>query len=308
MSVMRLYQRTALSLEPPTPLVRPHLREPARPVAPARRQIRTNCGSTRKKESKRLANTLRAHRKRLERMLATPAACAAPAKEEDFIRGLADQVWQLQNTLAGMQRTYSGSSSSSSDSDDGPLAGSTQMHRIFARPNDASFVTSSGVGSSSRAQLRHADAALQMSRQLTLGAPCWKEVPATHFCSEQHAASGPVVARPAAQEPAAAAMSAAAASPAHHDAAGTVLVCQGKGCKAAGSVGVLQAMRAASSAHVGVQVVPCKCMGRCKKGTAVQMKPAAAASAVAAPGSNGATTYTQVSPSSAAHLLRQHFG
>lgn len=54
--------------------------------------------------------------------------------------------------------------------------------------------------------------------------------------------------------------------------AARVAVCQGKSCAKRGAVELLQQATSATSGVPGVQVAPCKCLGKCKQGPAVRVR------------------------------------
>ncbi|KAF6259412.1 hypothetical protein COO60DRAFT_1513245 [Scenedesmus sp. NREL 46B-D3] len=74
--------------------------------------------------------------------------------------------------------------------------------------------------------------------------------------------------------------------PEQHNATGRILVCQGKACMNKGALGVLQAASHAAAASPGIEVLPCKCLGKCKQGPALRMRTQ----------QPGCTLMTQVSP------------
>ncbi len=80
---------------------------------------------------------------------------------------------------------------------------------------------------------------------------------------------------------------------------GRVLVCQGGKCQAKGALGVLQAVSAvAAGADSAVQVLPCKCLGKCKEGAVVRVKQDGVAKCA---------VYTQLEPAHVPGILDSHF-
>ena len=88
--------------------------------------------------------------------------------------------------------------------------------------------------------------------------------------------------------------------PAAYEAAGRVLVCQGKACTARGGQAVLAAAAHAAAASPGIEVVPCKCMGRCKQGPALRLRSPQATPSCA--------MLTQVAPLEVPEALDTFFG
>lgn len=78
---------------------------------------------------------------------------------------------------------------------------------------------------------------------------------------------------------------------------GRVLVCQGSKCQREGALGVLQTVSALTRASDGIDVLPCKCLGKCKQGAAMSVKKEGSRPAV----------YTQVKPSEVQSMLSSNF-
>ncbi|KAJ9519104.1 hypothetical protein QJQ45_007664 [Haematococcus lacustris] len=87
-------------------------------------------------------------------------------------------------------------------------------------------------------------------------------------------------------------------APRSYEQEGRVLVCQGSKCRAKGAVGVLRAVSAITSGSEAVDVLPCKCLGKCREGAVLRVEHSASAKR---------TVYTKVSPSSLGELLDSHF-
>jgi NADH:ubiquinone oxidoreductase subunit E len=60
--------------------------------------------------------------------------------------------------------------------------------------------------------------------------------------------------------------------PQQYTTTGRVLVCQGKACMRKGALQVLQAASHATAAAPGVEVLPCKCLGKCKQAPAMRVR------------------------------------
>jgi (2Fe-2S) ferredoxin len=94
-------------------------------------------------------------------------------------------------------------------------------------------------------------------------------------------------------------------APREYNVPGRVLVCQGSKCRAKGALDVLQAVShltsgSSSSSGGNVEVLPCKCLGKCKEGAVVRVKLAG----VAAP---ACSVYTCVEPQQVPAMLDAHF-
>lgn len=79
---------------------------------------------------------------------------------------------------------------------------------------------------------------------------------------------------------------------------GRVLVCQGSKCQAKGALGVLQAVSAVAGGSEAVQVLPCKCLGKCKEGAVIRVKQEGVAKC---------SVYTKLSPHDVPAILDSHF-
>ena len=86
-------------------------------------------------------------------------------------------------------------------------------------------------------------------------------------------------------------------APGCYEGAGRVLVCQGSKCQAKGAGAVLRGVAQLSAGSPGVEVVPCKCLGRCKVGPAMRVKHDGRACSI----------YTELVPSQLPEVFRHHF-
>eukprot|EP00195_Chlamydomonas_chlamydogama_P010311 CAMPEP_0202893030 /NCGR_PEP_ID=MMETSP1392-20130828/2683_1 /ASSEMBLY_ACC=CAM_ASM_000868 /TAXON_ID=225041 /ORGANISM="Chlamydomonas chlamydogama, Strain SAG 11-48b" /LENGTH=276 /DNA_ID=CAMNT_0049577211 /DNA_START=54 /DNA_END=884 /DNA_ORIENTATION=+ len=84
----------------------------------------------------------------------------------------------------------------------------------------------------------------------------------------------------------------------NYGATGRVLVCQGSKCRAKGATGVLQAVSAVVGESQGVDVLPCKCLGKCSLGAVIRVKQE---------GDPRGQMYTQVQPQAIGAILDSHF-
>jgi (2Fe-2S) ferredoxin len=211
------------------------------------------CGGL-KKETKKLAKTLKAHRKRLESLLTTHAAAAADAatmqlvlSEISQLKSAVDTIREVQEQLKQqkrLERLARGSNSSDSDSSDDESP-SRSRSSSSSRPMSGSM-SSMVVAAGSVSMLLEPPAVDQEQPDISQQLP----------------------------------------PPQQYQATGRILVCQGKACMNKGGLGVLQAASHAASASPGIEVLPCKCLGKCKQGPALRMRTQ----------QPGCTVLTRVSP------------
>jgi (2Fe-2S) ferredoxin len=209
------------------------------------------CGGL-KKETKKLAKTLKAHRKRLESLLTTHASAGADAatmqlvlSEISQLKSAVDTIREVQEQLKQQKRLErlarsSNSSDSDSSDDESPSSSSSS-----SRPMSSSM-SSMVVAAGSVSMLLEPPAVDQEQPDITQQLP----------------------------------------PPQQYSATGRILVCQGKNCMNKGGLGVLQAASHAAAASPGIEVLPCKCLGKCKQGPALRMRTQ----------QPGCTLLTQVSP------------
>ncbi|WIA10631.1 hypothetical protein OEZ85_010813 [Tetradesmus obliquus] len=212
------------------------------------------CGGL-KKETKKLAKTLKAHRKRLDSLLTTHAAAGADAATMQLVLSEISQLKSAVDTIREVQQQQkqqkrlerlarSGCSSSDSDSSDDESSPSSSSSSS-SRPMSSSM-GSMVVAAGSVSMLLEPPAVDQEQPDITQQLP----------------------------------------PPQQYNATGRILVCQGKACMNKGALGVLQAASHAAAASPGIEVLPCKCLGKCKQGPALRMRTQ----------QPGCTLLTQVSP------------
>eukprot|EP00879_Flechtneria_rotunda_P000193 GHRR01000265.1.p1 GENE.GHRR01000265.1~~GHRR01000265.1.p1 ORF type:complete len:262 (+),score=39.38 GHRR01000265.1:189-974(+) len=216
--------------------------QPARLALPSQRRMQSNqivCGGL-KKETKRLAKTLKAHRKRLESILVVEPASPVLAYTDTQMQAVLSEIDQLrsalrsiQNLQANLEKAASSSSESSDSEDEAPC-----NNRVARR---------AATSSSSRPTIGSRSSMVIAASKLCL------EVPQI-ATAQQHQVD-------ITQQP-----------PQHHTAAGCILVCQGKACMRKGGLQVLQAASHAASKSPALEVLPCKCLGKCKQGPAMRMR------------------------------------
>eukprot|EP00775_Hariotina_reticulata_P008214 gene8214-8406_t len=218
------------------------------PSRPARAARPVTCGL--KKETKKLAKTLKQHRKRLEGALnAGPVAAVGPALTADQqlpqlqIQAVLSEIHQLQSALTSIRalqeqkaaakkasRRMSGMGSDSDSDSDSDCEDDDCSRPSLQRNSSIAVVAAGGV------------------QCLQVAAPFVdQEVAALDICQSLP-------------------------SPQQYASTGRLLVCQGKACMAKGALQVLQAASHAVSASPGMEVLPCKCVGKCKQGPAMRVR------------------------------------
>ncbi|GLI59972.1 hypothetical protein VaNZ11_002030 [Volvox africanus] len=80
-------------------------------------------------------------------------------------------------------------------------------------------------------------------------------------------------------------------------AGGRVMVCTGSKCQRKGATEVLRAVSALSDGNSNIEVIPCKCVGKCSAGAALRVRPMGQPCA----------TYTQVRPAQLQDVFLEHF-
>jgi (2Fe-2S) ferredoxin len=203
-----------------------------------------------KKETKKLSKTLKQHRKRLEGVLAAgsvpavgPALTADQQLPQLQLQAVLSEIHQLQSALnsiralqeqqAAARKAARRMSSSGSDSDSDSDS-DCEDDRDCSRPS----------------LLRSSTAVVAAG-----GVQCLE-------------VAAPVVD----QELAALDICQSLPTPREYESTGRLLVCQGKACMAKGALQVLQAASHAVSASPGMEVLPCKCVGKCKQGPAIRVR------------------------------------
>ncbi|PNH02528.1 hypothetical protein TSOC_011481, partial [Tetrabaena socialis] len=78
---------------------------------------------------------------------------------------------------------------------------------------------------------------------------------------------------------------------------GRIMVCTGSKCQRKGATEVMRAVSALSDGNPSIEVVPCKCVGKCSAGAALRVRPEGQACA----------TYTEVRPAQLPVLFEAHF-
>lgn len=241
-----------------------------------------------KKESKRLAKTVKTHRKRLERLLERIEDPAVPA--------LVAELQQLNQTLADLKAAAARQQASDSRPQlteavlaafGAPTAG---MRSHNAADSDCSSSDSSCSGGS-------AAGAPLLSSPVVASMALLASSPAAAGTSSSRAAGEASSLPPPPCIDGDEMLLDQLAPPQEYAASGRVLVCQGSKCVAKGALGVLQAVSHATSQAPNVDVLPCKCLGKCSRGAAMRIKTA-----------NGSVAlYTQVTPQQVASHVHHHF-
>jgi (2Fe-2S) ferredoxin len=212
-----------------------------------------------KKQTKKLAKTLKTHRKRLESMLASAVTSPQDTSQLQMQAVLAEMV-HLQDALQSIralqeqQERHNDSSDSDSDSE------CEHEHRGRSR-----------LAPISRPSMVVAAAAVAVSSKVLEPPPVDQEMPEITQ-----------------QLP----------PPQMYSGTGRILVCQGKACTAKGGLQVIQAASHAAAASPSIEVIPCKCLGKCKQGPAMRLRSE----------QPGCILLTQVSPLEVPEALEQAYG
>lgn len=213
-----------------------------------------------KKETKKLAKTLKSHRKRLESLLSAQATLMAPTGapvpqqlSQAELHAVLAEIAQLQTALAAVRyqqqqmACMADSSSSSSDSDCRPRRMDMQqrngLQQLQAGTNQT--CAQQNVAAAVAAATSMAPVAGSMGGSVVLQAPLVDQE--SDLCQQLP-------------------------PPQQYTTTGRVLVCQGKACMRKGALQVLQAASHATAAAPGVEVLPCKCLGKCKQGPAMRVR------------------------------------
>ncbi|KXZ54505.1 hypothetical protein GPECTOR_4g570 [Gonium pectorale] len=238
------------------------------------------CSSLRK-ERKKLAKVLKSHRKVLERRLSalTAAEIDAPVLSE-LLSELRTLTSRLEDQRAA-SLMYASESSDSSDSDDEcparPAARVAAMHRSSqacvagAGAAQRQPESAASVAPAASPAVQHGPGSTLvvsgLSGQVELAVPeidegwQWSE---DEFRAAKFEGTG-----------------------------GRIMVCTGSKCQRKGATEVLRAVSALSEGNPAIDVVPCKCVGKCSAGAAIRVRPQGQACA----------TYTQVRPAQLRELF-----
>jgi (2Fe-2S) ferredoxin len=218
-----------------------------------------------KKEAKKLAKTIKAHRKRLEGLLSAAAVptsqlqqtpMLAPTQQQQLSRAelhaVLAELAQLQTALSAVRqqqrRMAAMCDTDSSDSDDDCCAAPHQQ-------------VSSGMITQQQQQQQR-----EGMRQLQTCSPAATTAPRAAMGSSTCLQQAPLIDQ---EQPG---LVQQLPPPQQYTATGRVLVCQGKACMRKGALQVLQAASHATAASPGVEVLPCKCLGKCKQAPAMRVR------------------------------------
>eukprot|EP00877_Chromochloris_zofingiensis_P003400 jgi/Chrzof1/13060/Cz07g18120.t1 len=230
-----------------------------------------------KKERKKLVKALKTHRERLERMV-QGAPGSKPAAQD-----LLMVLQQLNKSLEQIPR-------------EGMQKETRRVSDVIKSPMPAAVCDSDGSESSDSSDSSDSDSDEDCGSKAT--ATLCKPAAVTTVASVA-VGNGMVstLTRPAQvalpciqQEP-------QQSAPQQYTKGGRVLVCQGKDCAATGALRVLQEVSRLSAGSPDVEVIPCKCLGQCKKAPILKVKQ---------PGMR-LETHTRVDPLQLPGILDAHF-
>lgn len=245
-----------------------------------------------KKETKKLTKALKAHRKRLEALLhrqdavgamqpIAAAAAPAPALSHADLHAVLAELAHLQTSLAAVRQQRlrmatcnEDSSDSDSDCEDEPAVGRMpQMQQVQLQMQPQCVATQQQEVRAPRQQV------------VASSSVCVQPAPAA-------AAAAAPITQPVVQDD----ICQQLPPPKPYTTTGRVLVCQGKACVRKGGLQVLQAVSHATSASTGVEVLPCKCLGKCKQAPAMRVR---------GEGQPQSMLFTQVGPLEVPEVLDQ---
>lgn len=257
-----------------------------------------------KKETKKLTKTLKSHRKRLESLLSAqatlmaPTGTAIPQLSQAELHAVLSEIAQLQTALAAvrhqqrqlasMQAVSDSSCSSDSDSDceDGPKQ---QRKRMGAKMQPVQQLQGlqqlqAGTGSSQTCAQQNVGTAVAAASMAPVA---------------DSSSMGSVVLQAPLIDQEQPDLCRQLPRPQQYTTTGRVLVCQGKACLRKGALQVLQAVSHATAASPGVEVLPCKCLGKCKQGPAMRVR---------TEGQQRSSLVTEVEPLEVPEVLDQLLG
>lgn len=224
-----------------------------------------------RKETKRLTKALKTHRTRLESLVSVvqqqqAATCAAAMPHQhkqrlspSQLHAVLAEVAQLQTSLAAVQQQQRQLAA---------LQTMQEQQQARAGACDSSDSDSECADTPRpprRRQQRAADLQDQQQQQQMGGA---------RSSSRQPVVAAAAVLTTCPQPPAVdfEDITLQLPPPQAYAEAGRVLVCQGKACMRRGALQVLQAASHAAAASPGLEVLPCKCLGKCKAAPAVRVR------------------------------------
>ena len=245
------------------------VREPAvwRSKPFGRQPALVQCGV--KSESRKLAKAVKAHKKRLERLLRSETS-------QDQLQRILRELSDLSCTLAVVRSQVDAALSpapASAHSEQQPCSievdGSWDSYCPPSPCASPRAIVATMTALLDRPSLEERAAQPRPLQSLDL--------PSIDFDDELEAAAGP--------------------APAAYPTAGRVVVCQGSKCLSKGGLAVLQEVSRVTSSSPNIEVLPCKCLGKCKQGAAVRVKTA-----------NGTTAlYTQMGAERVLEVVDHHF-
>lgn len=201
-----------------------------------------------RKEKKKLAKTLKAHRKRLERILNAAEAVSSTAALAEIYTELKRVRELLAEAGVGKLTATLNADSSSSDSSDSDCD----------KPHKQSITHHTPEPGFARASVNSllAVADLQVPDLLEDLEP-----------------------------------------PVSYQTSGRIVVCQGSKCRARGATDLLRAASHLTSSSPGIEVIPCKCMGKCAQAPAMRVRAS----------DSGAALVGGVTQAELPAILDQHF-
>lgn len=221
-----------------------------------------------KKETKKLTKTLKSHRKRLESLLSAtatamaPMGTAVPALSQAELHAVLSEIAQLQTALAAVrhqQRQMAAVCDVSSSDSDSDCEDQVEQQRRHAKVTQAV----QQLDCLEQLQANRSQAAAQQNVAAVIAGLA----PATNSSSMGSVRlQTPLIDQ---EQPD---LCQQLPPPQQYTTTGRVLVCQGKACMRKGALQVLQTVSHATAAAPGVEVLPCKCLGKCKQAPAMRVR------------------------------------
>ncbi|KAG2436068.1 hypothetical protein HYH02_011579 [Chlamydomonas schloesseri] len=231
------------------------------------------CSSLRK-ERKKLSKVLKSHRKVLERRLSALTTSSMDV-DSPLLTELLSELKTLRTSLEGQRAAallYAADDSSDSDSDDD---GCDIRSAAALAAQRRAAATAALTGAAAMPQALTSPSRMVVSGlggQVELAVP--EPEQGWDWSEEEFRAAR------------------------FEGAAGRIMVCTGSKCQRKGAQQVLEAVSALADGNANIEVVPCKCVGKCSAGAALRVRPQGQACA----------TYTKVRPAQLRDMFEEHFG
>jgi (2Fe-2S) ferredoxin len=226
-------------------------------------------------ERKKLSKVLKSHRKVLERRLSALTTSSMDV-DSPLLTELLSELKTLRTSLEGQRAAallYAADECSDSDSDSDDGCDTRSAAALAAKRRAAATAALTGAAAVPQALTSPARMVVSgLGGQVELAVP--EPEQGWDWSEEEYRAAR------------------------FEGAAGRVMVCTGSKCQRKGAQQVLEAVSALADGNTNIEVVPCKCVGKCSAGAALRVRPQGQACA----------TYTQVRPAQLHDMFEEHFG